>query len=806
MSYPHSKRPWYTELETIDTPGSQAVAVGDGYIRCMADANVNASMIGISRPLAAWRGGVRGSTRFAADETVAGLLHGRLVLSPYARASIVSIDSRAALEVPGVVAVMTAADLDTTNASDMRMFEPLAEREIVFAGQPFALVVADSEAAAEDAVALVHADLKPLPPVVDPVAGMRLDSPIARPRAEGTDGESLSSMHAAVGGGSEVSSEETARWSANVVGHIRHRQGEVDEALAASDVRRSGTFETGWVYQAYLEPQVATAIPTATGGLEIRTATQGTDYVRTQLAKILDMPAAHISVTGTPLGGGFGGKVVIVDPIVAAAARKLGRPVRLALTRSEDMAMTNPTQGGVIELEIGATSAGRLTAIKAKLIFDAGAFSEWTVHSIAAVLIAGPYHWDAIDIEAFGVETNHVGTGSYRAPGGPQAAFAIESLIDELAQDVHEDALDLRRANLVATGDSMVDGVAWPSMGARACLDALASHRLWIGRHDLPDGEGVGVAIGVWPGGKSPASAVCRLEADGSLTVITGMVDMAGTTGSMSAIAAEAFGLTLDTVQVQVVPADVAPTTPLTGGSTITYSLGRAVQKAAEEARERFLDWAAERFEIAPSDLDISDGMVVPRGVPSRAVSVAELAAAFDEDGAAHEPIEGHGPVGAPALAPAAGTHLVHVRVDATTGTVEVLDHVVAQDVGRALNPGLIRGQMQGAAAQTLGWALTEEVVFSEDGEIRTGSFLDYTVPRAQMVPPAECIIVEEPSPDGPYGARGVGEAGIPAGAAAVANAVAAASGIHPRRLPMTPERLWRILQSANNGGGVGPV
>jgi CO/xanthine dehydrogenase Mo-binding subunit len=760
----------------------------------MSDTASSESMIGVSRPLPAWRAGVLGRTRYAADEAIAGLLHARLVLSPYARASIVSVDASAALDVLGVVAVLTAADLDTTKAGDMRMFEPLADGEIFFAGQPYALVVAESAAAAEDAAALVQADLRPLPAVVDPVAGMRLDSPIARPRAEGTGIESLSSMHAAVGGGSGATVEEAARWSANVVGQVRHRQGDVDAALAASDLRRAGTFETGWVYQAYLEPQVATAIPTVSGGLEIRTSTQGTDYVRTQVAKLLDMSAADISVTGTPLGGSFGGKIVIVDPIVAAAARKLGRPVRLALTRSEDMAMTNPVQGGVIEAEIGATSAGRFTALKAKLIFDAGAYSEWTVHSIAAVLLAGPYRWEAFDIEALGVETNHVGTGSYRAPGGPPAAFAIESLVEEIVEDVHADAVDLRLKNLVATGDGMVDGVAWPHIGARGCLDALAAHPLWTGRHDLPEGEGVGVAICVWPGGKSPASAVCRLESDGSLSVITGMVDMAGTTGSMTAIAAEAFGLSLDAVQVQVVPADVAPTTPLTGGSVITYSLGRAVHKAAEEARERFLDWAAERFEIAPSDLEISDGMVAPKGVPSRAVSVAELAAAFEEDGAAHEPIEGHGPVGAPALAPAAGAHLVHVGVDAATGTVRVIAQVVAQDVGRALNPALIRGQMQGAAAQTLGWALTEEVLFSEDGEIRTGSFLDYTVPRASMVPPAECIIVEEPAPDGPYGARGVGEAGITAGAAAVANAVAAATGVRPRRLPMTPDRLWEAI------------
>jgi CO/xanthine dehydrogenase Mo-binding subunit len=332
--------------------------------------------------------------------------------------------------------------------------------------------------------------------------------------------------------------------------------------------------------------------------------------------------------------------------------------------------------------------------------------------------------------------------------------------------------------------------------GAEAVLERLREHPLWKGRGELPDGEGVGVAIGWWPGGLEPAAAACRLDADGGLTVITGAVDMSGTETGFQTIAAAAFGLPLD--KVRVVAGDTSSTAfaGASGGSKITYTVGRAVERAAEQARERLLSVAAEELEISPEDLEIVDGSVQPIGAPSRAIKVAELAGKALEFGGRYPPIEGYGGIAQTSRAPGAAAHLSHVRVDRETGGVTPLHHVVVQDVGRALNPALVEGQLMGGTAQGLGWALHEELVHDEDGQLRTGSFVEYGPPSAATVPEIEALIVEVPAPDGPFGAKGIGEPPVIAAAAAVANAIHAATGARLRELPMTAQRVWEALQT----------
>ncbi len=304
------------------------------------------------------------------------------------------------------------------------------------------------------------------------------------------------------------------------------------------------------------------------------------------------------------------------------------------------------------------------------------------------------------------------------------------------------------------------------------------------------------MAIGWWPGGYEPAAAVCRLDADGRLTVITGAADLTGVETSFAAIAADAFGVALDRVRVVAADTSTAPYAGASGGSKITYTVGRAVERAAREARERLLDVAALELEIAPEDLEIADGRVQPVGDPGRAIPVEQLARTILRYGSRHAPVEGHGRVALP-QAPQSAGHLVHVRVDRDTGAVQVLGHVVAQDVGRALNPALVEGQMRGGAAQALGWALWEELAHDEHGQLVTGTLVDYAIPTAGVVPPIDTEIVEVPVPEGPFGAKGVGEAPVIAGAGAVANAIAAATdGVRMRRLPMTPERVWRALST----------
>ena len=758
--------------------------------------------IGVSRPRPDSREKVTGRTRFEADRPVIGLLHARLVPSLYAHARIKGIDASAALALPGVVAVLTAQDLPIRHRDDMRMFEPLARAETTFAGQPVAMVVAESEAIAEDAAGLVLVDAEPLDPVMDVAAAMAPGAPLARidPLVDHVDeGGDAKQAHAAVGGAGAELDEETL--SDNVASRKRYREGDAGAVLAASDHVVQGTFRTSWVYQGYLETHTATAWQDPDGTLRVEGSMQGTFYSRKQLSKIFGLPLARIRVTGSPLGGAFGSKLLVVDPLVAGATLALGRPVRLSLTRQEDIAATNPAPGSVIEARIGATKDGILTAIDARLVFDSGAYTEWTIEGIAAVLVANVYRWQAFDIRAYGVRTNRFGTGSYRGPGGPQAFIAIESLMDELAAVTGIDPLELRRRNLAGEGEGMVDGEAWPRIGARECLDAVAAHPLWRDRASLPADEGVGLSLGVWPGGKEPAAAICRMEADGTLTVATGIVDMSGTTGTFAVIAAEEFGLPLEHVNVVSLDTQGSPVAPISGGSVVTYAAGAAVRYAAADARKQLIAYAAHEWEISPDDLEIVNGMVQPKGSPDKARSVKDFAEELNDFGSHHPPVEGHGAGVHKSLSPSTAAHLVHVRVDPTTGEVTPLRVVVAQDAGRALNPALVIGQMQGGAAQGLGWALHERLIHDEQGQLLTGSLLDYTLPRAEHVPEIDSLIVEVPSPDGPFGAKGIGEASVLSAPAAVANAIVAAGGPRMRELPMTAPRIWRAMRANGSNG-----
>jgi CO/xanthine dehydrogenase Mo-binding subunit len=749
------------------------------------------SAIGASRRRVDGEPKVRGETRFAADLPVVGLLHARLVLAPEAHARILEIDTAGALEVPGVVAVLTASDLPIVAGAPGRAGEALAGEEVVFAGQPVALVVAETEAAAADGAERVAVDLEPLEPVLDVEAAMAPGAPLARVHARGGEGVDVGGMHASVEGGEDAGDE---RLSGNVEGRSRLANGDPAAALASADAVVSGRLRTSWIHQGYLEPQAATAWIDPGGELVISTATQGAFASRQQLAALFGLPLEQVRVRPTPLGGAFGGKLMLPEPLAASAALVLRRPVRLAYTRIEDFAAGNPAPAELLDLEIGASRDGRLLAIRGRVVCDRGMNDEFGVEPISALLAGGPYRWETHELAGYGVLTNRVPAGAYRGPGAPPAAFALETLLDELAVELGIDAIELRLANVLVEGDTGVDGSPFPVFGAKECLERAREHPLWRSRGSLPEAEGVGVAIGYWPGGLEPAAATCRLDSDGGLTIITGAVDMSGVETTFAAIAAETFGLPVD--QVRVVAGDTA-TTPyagLSGGSKITYTVGRAVERAAEQARERLLDVAAQELEIAPEDLEIAGGMVQPAGSPSRAVPIEQLAQKVLTFGSPYAPVEGYAGVAQTSRAPSAAVHLSHVRVDRETGRVDLLAHAVIQDVGRALNPALVEGQMLGGTTQGLGWALFEELSHDDHGQLRGGSFAEYAVPGIDGIPPIDAQIVEVPAPDGPFGAKGIGEAPVIAPAAAVANAFAAAVGVRMRELPMTPARVWAAL------------
>jgi CO/xanthine dehydrogenase Mo-binding subunit len=753
------------------------------------------TVIGVARPRGDAPDKVTGATRYAADGYVHGLLHARPVLATEAHARIRGVDAAGALALPGVVAVLTAADLPLATTGTDRTAEPLAREEVVFAGQPVALVIADTEAGAEDAAEAVVVDYEPLPAVVDLEAAMEPGAPLARVVEESDDeGGDLESIHAGVDRGQEDDPGE--QLSGNVLDRVTRERGDVAAAFAASDAVVEGTFRTPWVYQAYIEPQVCTAWLEPSGTLVVSTSTQGSFVTRRELARAFDLPLDRVRVIAEPLGGAFGGKFALVEPLAVGATLALRRPVRLVLTRSEDFAATNPASAQVSHVKVGARADGTFTAIEARMIVDRGTNAGWGVEGSTSLLVAGPYRWEAHDLRGYGVQTNRVTFGAYRAPGAPTAAFALESLLDELARELELDPIELRLKNAVVEGDVSISGSPLPTIGAVQVLERLREHPLWERRDSLPEDEGVGMAVGHWPGALEPASAVCRVDADGTMTVVTSVADMSGVNSGFAVIAAAAFGLPPE--QVRVVTADTAsaPYAGASGGSKITYTVGPAVLRAAEAARERLLAAASQELEIAPDDLEVVDGLVRAVGSPDRAITVREVASKALRFGGRYEPIEGLGTSAQTSGAPQVAAHLSHVRVDRETGEVTLLRHVIAQDVGRALNPALVEGQMRGGAAQGIGWALFEALDHDEDGRLLTGSFLDYAIPTAERVPEIDTLIVEVPAPDGPFGAKGIGEAPVVAAPAAVANAVARATGTRLYELPMTPPRVWQALRS----------
>jgi len=736
---------------------------------------------------------VTGAAQYAADIPVRGLLHARLVLSPHAHARLLSVDADEARGVPGVVAVLTAADLPISGGSGSRAFEPLARTEVVFAGQPVAMVVAESEAAAEDGAEAVLVEYEELPAVVDVERAIAPGSPLTR--LEGGAAADDMEMHTEVGE-SSAGEGEAEPVSANVIGRYHHADGDVDGAFASCAAVAQGRFRTQWVHQAYLEPQAAVAWVDPEGRLVVHASTQGHFFVRGLLSHVLGLPTSRIRVFGATLGGAFGAKIGLIEPLVGAAALVLQRPVRLVLTRSEDFAAANPAPSCLMDVRIGATADGTLAALDARIVVDAGAFSEYGGAALASGRIGGPYRWGAWRVGTMGVTTNRFGAGAYRAPSAPQTAFALESLVDELATALGMDPVELRLRNAPERGDRRIDGATWPGIGLRETLEAARAHPLWARRGSLPPGEGVGLAAGLFPGGRQGAGAVCRLETDGSLVVTVGAIDMSGTGTGFAEIAAETFGVPVESVNVLTPDTDSAPPAVLSGGSMVTYSVGPAVAAAAAEARDHLLRAAAAEMEIDPADLEIVDGKVRPVGSPGLGMTIAEIAAKTGGFGARYAPVTGSASALPPELAPSACVNIVHVRVDADTGVVDVLGHVAVQDVGHALNPALCEGQMRGGATQGIGWALYEQLVHDEHGNLVTGSFLNYAIPRSEQVAPIETIIVEVPAPHGPLGAKGIGESAVVPGAGAVANAIKAATGVRMHELPMTAPRVWRALQS----------
>jgi CO/xanthine dehydrogenase Mo-binding subunit len=723
-----------------------------------------------------------GAERFTGDLSLPGMLYTRIVGSDLAHARIVSVNKDAALAMPGVVAVLTNDDLPIRkDENGVAVAELLAAEEALYVGHPVALVLAESEAAAQDASELVEVEYEPLPVVSDIQEAIKEDAPRV---SEGKHGafEDEAAMHNADAAAAGESVEDLPP---NVTNSVNFTRGDIEQGFADADEVVELDLRSVALHQGYIEPQVALAAPDLFERLTVYTSTQGAFHGRQKVSDTLGLPLDSVNIVPMPVGGGFGGKFVLIEPLVAAAARAVNRPVLLQYTRTDDFLAGNPAPECSIMIRLGAKRDGTLTALDVDLVFDAGAASGSPL-GIAAVLVGGYYRFPNLRIKGFETQTHRPSSGSYRAPGAQQATFAIESAMGELAEKLGLDPIDFRLLNCASEGDLRPNGGEWPRIGLRETLEALRDHPAWQNRAEAKaKGHGIGVAIGGWPGGIEPASAACRLDADGKLTVMLGSVDLNGTNTTFAQIAAEGLGTDLDSVRVTTADTDSAPFAGGTGGSKITYTVGPAVARAVEDAVEQIKSIAAQQLEASPEDLELVDGGVRVKGVPNSSVTLQEIASLSMSMTGGFTPVQGRGGSGITQSAPGFAAHLAEVSVDDLTGTVKVERYVAVQDVGFAINPAAVEGQIQGGVAQGIGWALYEGMPYDEDGQPRASSLMDYALPRAAMIPPIETVLVEVGSDAGPYGAKGVGEPPAIPGAATIANAIKDASGARITTLPI---------------------
>ena len=714
-----------------------------------------------------------GAGRYAGDLTFAGLLHARLVLSPHASARVLGHDSAAALAVPGVVRVLFAEDLTAVVAPGAH--PPLVTDRAYFAGEPVAIVVAESEAAAADGAAAVFVDYEPERALIDPFESIR---PGARPvlRTDIASGDDTESHGAAVAGSSAGPSHP------NIANETRIAVGDVDAALAGSAHVIRGRWEMPCVHQAPIEGMVAVARQDPGGELAVWTSTQAPFVVRGELAAALGLEPNLVRIVSMTVGGGFGLKTTGYHELLASvAARSVSAPVRLELTRSEQMQVAM-SGACTAEIELGADAEGNFTGARIELWFDHGTKKNGYSRG-AAVLLCGAYRLPAYSYLGYDILTNKPPALAYRAPNAI-GFYQLESAIDELARKMGMDPVDLRLRNASRGGDPSPIGT-WPVMGLVECLEEARRHPILSA--PLGEGEGVGVAAALWTGVGGPGFAGCLVEPDGGVTLQVGYADIAGTDTSLAMIAADVLGMEPERIRVEVGDTRSQPFSGQAGGSRTVYVVGSAVHRAATEARRQLLELAGEVLEVAPEDLEMRDGTISVAGMDSRRVTVPELIQMTSQlfTKYDHGPIYGTGRLAINDAAPMATVHLCRVRADRETGEWRLLQYAAIQDVGKVINRAEIDGQIHGGTLQSAGRTIGERLAFSAEGAPQSTTFLDYAIATADQVPEFDVRLVEVPSPLGPLGARGVGEPPAIPGAPAVAIALRRATGLPLTRIPI---------------------
>ena len=583
-----------------------------------------------------------------------------------------------------------------------------------------------------------------------------------------------------------------------VAGHIRFERGDLAAGFASADFVVEREFNTAAVHQGYIEPQNALALWGSDGHLTIYCSTQGSFNVRGLTASMLCIPEGSIRVVPAEIGGGFGGKTTVyLEPLAALLSKKSGRPVKMVMTRGEVLRATGPTSGTKMKAKIGATREGKITAAEVWLAYEAGAFpgSPFAPGGMCAM---GPYVVENLLIDTFDVVVNRPKVAAYRAPGAPASAFACETIIDELAEQCGIDPFEFRLRNAAHEGTRQPAGPPFKKIGFVETVEAIRNSDHYRSRLEGPN-RGRGVASGFWFNGGAQSSATVNIHTDGTVSVLTGSVDIGGTRATQTMIAAEVLGLAADEVRASIGDTDAAGHSDVTGGSRIALATGMAVYEAAHDALTQLKARAAKLWEKKPDEVAFKNGTfnAVGNGVPP--LTLKQLATRLARTGG---PVTGRATLNAGAIGAvgnAFATVCVDVEVDPDTGKVRILRCTIAQDVGRALHPSYVEGQMQGAMAQGIGWALNEEYFYDQKGLLRNSGLLDYRMPTCLDLPMIETLIVEVANPNHPLGVRGVGEVGIVPPMAAVANAIYRAIGVRMTELPMSPPHLLKAILDRRN-------
>jgi CO/xanthine dehydrogenase Mo-binding subunit len=751
-----------------------------------ADSQADLKVVGKRLPRVDGGERVTGRAIYPADFKRPGMIWGRVKRSTQAHAHIVRINTSRAAALKGVLAVVTATDFPEVPMGSIIPFGEtgqdlwvvsiinMARERVMWIGQPVAAVAATDPHIAAAALDLIEIEYDPLPPVMDIEAAMAPGAPVVH-------------GHLMTKG-----IEPAPRTASNVGARTLIARGDVEAALAAAAATAEQRVVVDTAHQGYLEPQATVAEADPNGFVTVWASTQGAFQTELMVAGLLGLPLSQIKVIPLEIGGGFGGKILThPEPIAVRLAQKSGRPVKIVMSREEVMIGTGPAAAARIAVRVGADRDGRLTAIDGRYHIDTGGIPG-TATTLLMQASAALYQCDNLRLEGFDVVTNKPRTEAYRGPGGIQAFFAVEQAIDALAQKLDVDPLELRKRNAAVTGSRMPIGTPFPSIGLTTILDRVAKHSCWtdpLGSGRYPRGRGL--ALGYWRGTSMTSACHITISGDGRPMVTMGSVDLSGTRTTMAQVAAEQFGLSINDVHVVMGDTKSAAFSDAAAGSRVGRTMAAAVVEASRDALNQLKARAAEKLQCAAGEVTYSAGVFGTQSAGGASITLADLMKATLTEGA----IVGRGVSTKLPLGVEVGAHVCDVEVDTDTGQVTVLRYTAFQDVGKALNPTAVEGQIAGSVAQGLGWALMEGFDYDPQGRLRNASLLDYRMPTALDLPPIDCVIIETPVPNVPYGVRGVGEVPIVPPAATVANAIARAIGVRVGHMPMTPERVLRAIK-----------